>query len=104
MAKGSFMIEGQRNFVKISSLKMCVAIIKHEESYLLTCGPPSMKDTAVCYAMIEPTGQDMPDVAKRIRYEFLSSNEEIAKPFSIDDFVRVLPTGTCKITESGSGI
>jgi len=104
MAKGSFMIEGQRNFVKISSLKMCVAIIKHEESYLLTCGPPSMKDTAICYAMIEPTGQDMPDVAKRIRYEFLSSNEEIAKPFSIDDFVRVLPTGTCKITESGSGI
>jgi len=104
MAKGSFMIEGQRNFVKISSLKMCVAIIKHEESYLLTCGPPSMKDIAVCYAMIEPTGQDMPDVAKRIRYEFLSSNEEIAKPFSIDDFVRVLPTGTCKITESGSGI
>jgi len=104
MAKGSFMIAGQRNFVKISSMKMCVAIIKHEESYLLTCGPPSMKDTAICYAMIEPTGQDMPDVAKRIRYEFLSSNEEIAKPFSIDDFVRVLPTGTCKITESGSGI
>jgi len=103
MAKGSFMIEGQRNFVKISSLKMCVAIIKHEESYLLTCGPPSMKNTAVCYAMIEPTGQDMADVAKRIRYEFLSSNEEIAKPFSIDDFVRVLPTGTCNITESGSG-
>jgi len=103
MAKGSFMIEGQRNFVKISSLKMCVAIIKHEESYLLTCGPPSLKNTAVCYAMIEPTGQDMPDVAKRIRYEFLSSNEEIAKPFSIDDFVRVLPTGACNITESGSG-
>jgi len=103
MGKGSFMIEGQRNFVKISSMKMCVAIIKHEESYLLTCGPPSMKDTAICYAMIEPTGQDMPDVAKRIRYEFLSSNEEIAKPFSIDDFVRVLPAGTCNITESGSG-
>jgi len=102
MAKGSFMIEGQRNFVKISTLKMCVGIIKYEESYLLTCGPPSMKDTAVCYAMIEPTGQDMADVAKRIRYEFLSSNEEIAKPFSIDDFVRVLPAGACKIIETGS--
>ena len=81
---------------------MCVGIIKYEESYLLTCGPPSMKDTAVCYAMIEPTGQDMADVAKRIRYEFLSSNEEIAKPFSIDDFVRVLPAGACKIIETGS--
>ena len=103
MAKGSFMIEGQRNFVKISTLKMCVAIIKHEESYLLTCGPPSLKNTAVCYAMIEPTGQDMADVAKRIRYVFLSSNEKIAKPFSIDDYVRVLPAGPCRIIESGSG-
>ena len=46
--------------------------------------------------------RDRPDVAKRIRYEFLSSNEEITKPFSIDDFVRVLPTGACNITESGS--
>ena len=103
MAKGSFMIEGQRNFVKISTLKMCVAIIKHEEIYLLTCGPPSLKNTAVCYAMIEPTGQDMADVAKRIRYVFLSSNEKIAKPFSIDDYVRVLPAGPCRIIESGSG-
>ena len=103
MAKGSFMIEGQRNFVKISTLKMCVAITKHEESYLLTCGPPSLKNTAVCYAMIEPTGQDMADVAKRIRYVFLSSNEKIAKPFSIDDYVRVLPAGPCRIIESGSG-
>jgi len=102
MAKGSFMIEGQRNFVKISTLKMCVGIIKYEENYLLTCGPPSMKDTAVCYVMIEPTGQDMADVAKRIRHEFLSSNEEIAKPFSIDDYVRVLPAGACKIIETGS--
>ena len=103
MAKGSFMIEGQRNFVKISTLKMCVAIIKHEEIYLLTCGPPSLKNTAVCYAMIEPTGQDMADVAKRIRYVFLSSNEKIAKTFSIDDYVRVLPAGPCRIIESGSG-
>ena len=103
MAKGSFMIEGQRNFVKISTLKMCVAIIKHEEIYLLTCGPPSLINTAVCYAMIEPTGQDMADVANRIRYVFLSSNEKIAKPFSIDDYVRVLPAGPCRIIESGSG-
>jgi len=103
MAKGSFMIQGQRNFVKISTLKMCVAIIKHEESYLLTCGPPSLKNTAVCYAMIEPSGSDMADVAKKIRYEFLSSNEEIAKPFSIDEYVRVLPAGPCRIIESGSG-
>ena len=101
MAKGSFMIEGQRNFVKISTLKMCVAIIELDGNHLLTCGPPSMKKNCVCYAVIEPEGTDMADVAKRIRHEFLSNNEEIAKPFSVDDYVRILPAGACKIIESG---
>ena len=36
MAKGSFIIEGKRNFVKISTLKLCVAIIEHDGGYLLT--------------------------------------------------------------------
>ena len=103
MAKGSFMIEGQRNFVKISTLKMCVAIIKRDDSYLLTCGPPSLKNDCICYAIIEPEGSDMADVAKRIRHEFLSSNEDIAKQFSVDDYVRVLPAGACKIIESNLG-
>nr|AIF23193.1 putative RNA-binding eukaryotic snRNP-like protein [uncultured marine thaumarchaeote SAT1000_13_B06] len=65
MAKGSFMIEGQRNFIKISTLKLCVAIIEREGSYLLTCGPPSLKNNCVCYAIIEPEGSDMADVAKK---------------------------------------
>ncbi len=77
MAKGSFMIEGQRNFVKISTLKMCVAIIQREERYLLTCGPPSLKNNCICYAIIEPQGSDMPDVAKKIRLEFLSGPSRV---------------------------
>ena len=102
MAKGSFMIEGQRNFVKISTLKMCVAIIEREGIYLLTCGPPSLKNNCICYAIIEPEGSDMPDVAKKIRLEFLSSNEDVAKSFSIDEYVRVMPAGPSRIIESGS--
>ncbi len=103
MAKGSFMIEGQRNFVKISTLKMCVAIIQREERYLLTCGPPSLKNNCICYAIIEPQGSDMPDVAKKIRLEFLSSNEDIAKSFSLDEYVRILPAGPSRVIESDSG-
>ena len=102
MAKGSFMIEGQRNFVKISTLKMCVAIIEREGIYLLTCGPPSLKNNCICYAIIEPEGSDMADVAKKIRLEFLSSNEDVAKSFSIDEYVRVMPAGPSRIIESGS--
>jgi len=103
MGKGSFMIEGQRNFVKISTLKMCVAIVEYEGTHLLTCGPPSLKENCVSYVMIEPTGMELADVAKKIRYELLSMNETIAKSFSVDDYVRVLPSGPSRIIESGSG-
>ena len=103
MAKGSFMIEGQRNFVKISTLKMCVAIIQREEKYLLTCGPPSLKNNCICYAIIEPQGSDLADVAKKIRLEFLANNEDLAKSFSIDEYVRILPAGPSRVIESGSG-
>ena len=103
MGKGSFMIEGQRNFVKISTLKMCVAIVEYEGTHLLTCGPPALKENCVSYVMIEPTGMELADVAKKIRYELLSMNETIAKSFSVDDYVRVLPSGPSRIIESGSG-
>ena len=103
MGKGSFIIEGQRNFVKIATLKMCVAIVEYEGTHLLTCGPPSLKENCVSYVMIEPTGMEMVDAAKKIRYELLSMNETIAKSFSVDDYVRVLPSGPSRIIESGSG-
>ena len=103
MAKGSFMIEGQRNFVKISTLKLCVAIIERDGNHLLTCGPPSLKNNCVCYAIIEPEGSDMADVAKKIRFEFISTNESIAKSFSVDEYVRVMPAGPSRVIESGSG-
>ena len=103
MGKGSFIIEGQRNFVKISTLKMCVAIVEYEGTHLLTCGPPSLKENCVSYVMIEPTGMEMVDAAKKIRFELISINETIAKSFSVDDYVRVLPSGPSRIIESGSG-
>ena len=103
MAKGSFMIEGQRNFIKISTLKLCVAIIERDGNHLLTCGPPSLKNNCVCYAIIEPEGSDMADVAKKIRFEFISTNESIAKSFSVDEYVRVMPAGPSRVIESGSG-
>ena len=102
MGKGSFIIEGQRNFVKIATLKMCVAIVEYEGAHLLTCGPPALKENCVSYVMIEPTGMEMADAAKKIRLELISINEPIAKSFSVDDYVRVLPAGPCKIIESGS--
>jgi len=104
LPKGSFTIEGQRNFVKVSTLKLAVGIIPQDEDYALTCGPPEpIKKNSICYAIIEPHGSEMVDTAKKIRLEFLKLEEEITKKINVDDFVRALPAGQSQIIEVGLG-
>jgi len=102
MGKGSFMIYGTRNFIKVSSLKLAIGILKENEDYLMMCGPPEpIKKKCLCYAVIEPGGSTISDVAKKIRAEFDKTDEGFKKIFLIDDYVRALPTGSSKITETG---
>ena len=104
LPKGSFTIEGPRNFVRVSTMRLGVGILHKDGDYLLTCGPlePIKKD-AVCYAVIEPNGLEMVDAAKKLRIEFSKLNEEVVKQYNIDDFVRVLPAGKTQIKEVKRG-
>ena len=104
LPKGSFTIEGQRNFIKSDTLRLAVGIIPLDDDYVLTCGPPDpIKKNSICYAIIEPHGTEMVDAAKKIRIEFSKLEEEITKKISIDDFVRVLPPGKSQIKEVNIG-
>lgn len=104
LPKGSFTIEGKRNFVNIPSLRLAVGIIPQDEYYLLTSGPPdTIKKNSICYAIIEPHGLEMVEVAKKIKLEFSKLEEEITKQISLDDFVRALPAGQSQIKEVGLG-
>jgi predicted ribosome quality control (RQC) complex YloA/Tae2 family protein len=101
MGKGSFIIEGTRNYNKITTLKLAIGILQKEEDYLLVCGPPEpIKKTCVCYVVIEPGSIEIADMGKRIRANFVGVDEKFAKMFLVDDYVRVLPTGGSKITET----
>ena len=104
LPKGSFTIEGHRNFVKVSTLKLGLGIIKQNDSFLLTCGPPEIiRKNSLFFVIIEPSGMEMTDIAKKIRTEFNKISENATKQISIDDFVRVLPAGKSHISESGKG-
>ena len=104
LPKGSFTIEGKRNFVNIPSLRLAVGIIPQDDHYLLTAGPPAtIKKNSICYAIIEPHGSEMVEVAKKIRLEFSKLEEEITKQISLDDFVRALPAGQSQIKDVGYG-
>ncbi|MDH3501244.1 MAG: ribosome rescue protein RqcH [Nitrosopumilus sp.] len=100
LPKGSFTIEGKRNFIGVPSLKLAVGIISQNDTYLLTSGPVEpIKKNSICYAIIEPHGSEMVETAKKIKIEFSKLEEEIVKDISIDDFVRVLPAGQSQIRE-----
>ena len=104
LPKGSFTIEGKRNFIGVPSLKLAVGLVPQDDNYLLTCGPPEpIKKNSVCYAIIEPHGLQMVDAAKKIRMEFLKIREEVTKAIPIDDFVRMLPAGQSQIKEVALG-
>ena len=103
MGKGSFMIYGTRNFIKVASLKLAVGIMKEDENFLLVSGPVEpIKKNCLCYVIIEPGGSPISDVAKKIRAEFNKSDEKFQKLFVVDDYVRALPTGSSKITSTGT--
>ncbi|MHA7646384.1 ribosome rescue protein RqcH [Nitrosopumilus sp. S4] len=104
LPKGSFTIDGQRNFIKSETLRLAVGIIPQDDGYALTCGPviPIIRNS-ICYAIIEPHGLEMVDAAKKIRIEFLKLEEEITKKITLDDFVRVLPAGKSQIKEINFG-
>ena len=101
LPKGSFTIEGQRNFIKSETLKLAVGIMRLEDNdYVLTCGPPEpIKKNSICYAIIEPNGSEMAENAKKIRLEFLKLFEDITRKINIDEFVRALPAGKSQIKE-----
>ena len=104
LPKGSFVIEGQRNYVNISTLKLAVGLVKQNIDYLISCGPPQpIKKNSICYVIIEPAGYEMVEVAKKIKLEFNKMTNNVAKSLSIDEFVRVLPAGDSHIVESGLG-
>ncbi len=106
IAKGSFIVEGTRNFVKVATLQLSVGLFQKGDSYSLMCGPSEpIKKNCIYYVTIEQSGHEIVDAAKKIKLEFLKfkEKEEIVKTISIDDFIRVLPAGDSHIVESGTG-
>lgn len=106
LAKGAFPIEGTRNFIQVSTMQLGIGLYRKGDSYSIMSGPvPAVKAQCLFYVVIEPSGLDMTELAKKVRVEFLklAENQEVIKAFNIDDFTRALPAGNSHIVESGQG-
>ncbi|HEX6294592.1 MAG TPA: ribosome rescue protein RqcH [Nitrososphaeraceae archaeon] len=112
LPKGSFVIEGKRNFVKALELKLSIGVTKdNDDNYKLICGPPdSIKLKSIIYSIIVPGSIDPMNAAKKLKAELITNSHnidddliEFLKRISLDDIIRILPSGKIKITSSGKG-
>jgi hypothetical protein len=116
LPKGSFVIEGKRNYIKGSEIRLAVGIIHLSDRYLLVCGPiGAIKKKALVFSILLPGGMDPMNAAKKIKSEFIrvvtggsETNDsyglaDIIKNISLEEFIRTIPSGQSKIYFTGRG-
>ncbi|HET7148083.1 MAG TPA: ribosome rescue protein RqcH [Candidatus Nitrosopolaris sp.] len=120
LPRGSFVIEGKRNYIKGIEIKLAVGLIRSYPHYVLACGPTNaIKKRSVVYSQLLPGGMDPNSVAKKIKTDLVKAayantntkddtNAQLAdftKSINIGDFIRAIPSGHSKIflTERGEG-
>jgi predicted ribosome quality control (RQC) complex YloA/Tae2 family protein len=111
--KGSFVIEGKRNYMKGLELRMAIGVARLENRYTVVCGPAdAVKKSAIIYAILLPGGLQPLNVAKKIKSEFVriletsSNNEDLVdfvKTIMLEDFLRLMPPGQSKISLIANG-
>ncbi|MCL2157202.1 MAG: NFACT family protein [Methanobrevibacter sp.] len=95
VAKGSFIIRGHRNFIRGAILKIAIGIVDYEGKRIMAGPVDAVKKYTDKYVVVKPGYMKKEAVAKKILHEI---NED--KIITLDDVVRVLPSGKCNIDES----
>lgn len=111
LPRGSFVIEGKRNFCRGIELKLSIGLVQIEKKYSIVCGPlNAVRKRSLVFTSLLPGGTDPMNLAKKVKSEFVraisefdQSLAEYCKKISLDEFIRMLPTGQSKIERAERG-
>jgi predicted ribosome quality control (RQC) complex YloA/Tae2 family protein len=108
LPKGSFVIEGKRNYIKGIEVRLAIGIAQLNGRDVLICGPAdAIKKRSLVYAVLLQGGLDPMNVAKKVKAELVAAADETTaesvKNMILDDFVRSLPNGQSKISFTAKG-
>jgi predicted ribosome quality control (RQC) complex YloA/Tae2 family protein len=108
LPKGSFVIEGKRNYVKGVEVRLAIGVTELDGRQALACGPESaIKGRSLVYAVLLQGGMDPMTVAKKAKAELVAAADEALaesiKRMSLDEFVRALPTGQSRVSFAARG-
>ncbi|MGB8643089.1 MAG: ribosome rescue protein RqcH [Nitrososphaeraceae archaeon] len=114
LPKGSFVIQGKRNFVKGIEIRLALGVIVLEKKYALMCGPQeAVKKKSIAYCVLLPGGNDPTSMAKKFKQEMVGSCSNISEDFkdlleylkslSMDEIIKAIPHGQSKILITKKG-
>ncbi len=94
LAKGSFVIRGNRNFIRSARVKIAIGIVDYEGKRIMAGPVEALEAHCENYVVLKPGYTKKEAIAKKILHEI---NEDDL--ITLDDIIRTLPSGKCDIDE-----
>ncbi len=105
LPKGSFMIRGDRNYLRGVELRLAVGLVIRGGEALVVSGPPSaIAKEAAAYVTLIPGDEERGRTARRIAKMFSEHLKAsgLGGAIAVDEVLKVLPPGTARIVEKRS--
>ncbi|WP_407393536.1 ribosome rescue protein RqcH [Methanobrevibacter sp.] len=94
LPKGSFVIRGHRNYIRGARVKLAIGIVDYEGKRVMVGPIEALEAHSENYVVLKPGFTKKEAIAKKILHKI---NEDDL--LSLDDIIRVLPSGKCDIDE-----
>ncbi|MDR2830300.1 MAG: NFACT family protein [Methanobrevibacter sp.] len=94
LKKGAFIVRGKRNYLRGVNLKIAIGIVDYQGQRIMAGPVESLKSHTNNYVVVRPGYMKKEAAAKEILHKINKDNL-----LSLDDVVRVLPSGKCEIVK-----
>lgn len=94
VAKGSFIVRGNRNYVRGAKVQIAIGIVDYEGKRIMAGPVEALEAHCENFVVLKPGYTKKEAIAKKILHKI---NED--QLLNVDDIVRVLPAGKCDIDE-----
>ena len=94
LPKGSFVIRGNRNYIRSARVKIAIGIVDYEGKRIMAGPVEALEAHCENFVVLKPGYTKKEAIAKKILHKI---NEDDL--ITLDDVIRVLPSGKCDIDE-----
>lgn len=94
LPKGSFVIRGNRNYIRSAKVRIAIGIVDYEGKRLMAGPVDALEAHCDNFIVLKPGYTKKTAIAKKILHEI---NEDDL--ITLDDIIRVLPSGKCDVDE-----